>query len=99
MTGLLIATAILSAGSSVEAKKEVIQPYQPWLAKVRQCETGNRNISDASGTYHGYYQFDLTSWRGAGGTGSPKDHGRLEQDYRAVKWRLKSGKNAWPVCG
>lgn len=93
---LLIAAAVASGGG--DSKAEVVKPYKDWLAKVRNCETNNRNISDASGTYHGYYQFDMSSWQGAGGKGNPRQADRTEQDYRAVKWRLKVGKGAWPNC-
>ena len=80
-------------------KRHVIKPHTGWLAKVRWCETRNRNIHGAGGVYHGYYQFDWSSWRGAGGRGDPHRHVKLTQSYRAVIWLHRAGRGAWPNCG
>ena len=90
-------------------KKHTIRPYIPWLRATGHCEGANypggyslraglRAYSSA-GPYYGRYQFDWSSWNGAGGWGDPRDAGWLEQAYRAVKWRQQVGAGAWPVCG
>lgn len=84
-------------------KRRVIKPYLGWLASTRACEspTGRDSApyNSRGDRYHGFYQFDLQSWRGAGGRGLPCDASWLEQSYRAVRWLKMSGRGAWPVCG
>jgi hypothetical protein len=86
-------------------KRHVAKPYSGWLAKVGGCETrgyslrGSLRAHNPSGLYHGRYQFDLQSWRGAGGWGDPHQHTRTEQNYRAVVWLHRAGRGAWPHCG
>lgn len=90
-----------------QAKKKKIRvtaPYRGWLARLRGCESGgNYRAVDATGSFFGAYQFTLGTWRGAGGWGMPHLAARLEQDYRAVRWRLRIGNPhqpaGWPVCG
>jgi hypothetical protein len=79
-------------------KRRVIRPYRGWLASTRACESPTGRDS-ASGQYHGFYQFDVQSWYGAGGRGMPCQASKLEQSYRAVIWLKKAGRGAWPVCG
>lgn len=81
-------------------RRAVVRPHRPWLRSTRACESGGdyRAVSPG-GTYRGAYQFDLSSWRGAGGRGDPINAGRLEQDYRAIRWRRLAGRSAWPRCG
>jgi hypothetical protein len=83
--------------------RRVIKPYRGWLASTRACEspTGRDSApyNSAGDRYHGYYQFDLQSWRGAGGSGEPCKASLLEQSYRAVLWLKMAGRDAWPVCG
>lgn len=88
------------AHKQARAKKiRVTAPYRAWLGMVRRCESGgNYGISTGNGFY-GAYQFDVSSWRGAGGRGMPHLAAPLEQDYRAVRWRQMVGTGAWPVCG
>ena len=80
-------------------KRRATRPYRAWLYSTRMCESGgNYGIATGNG-YFGAYQFDLASWRGAGGSGMPHLNPPLEQDYRAVRWRQMVGTGAWPVCG
>jgi hypothetical protein len=81
-------------------KRVAIAPYRAWLASTRWCESrGNYRAVSPGGRYRGAYQFDLDSWQRAGGHGDPVDATRLEQDFRAVRWRQMVGRGAWPVCG
>jgi len=76
-----------------------VRPHRAWLASTRRCESGGRyNINTGNGFY-GAYQFTLSSWRAAGGSGMPHLNPPLEQDYRAVILLGIQGRGAWPVCG
>lgn len=89
-----------------QAKKKKVQataPFRGWLLKVRMCESGGRYGLATGNGFFGAYQFTLRTWWGAGGRGMPHLNAPLEQDYRAVKWRLRIGnphtRAGWPVCG
>jgi hypothetical protein len=82
-------------------KAHVIKPYKAKFRSIAHCETGGtmrKDIHNPSGLYHGLYQFDLRSWRGAGGTGDPHYQSYTEQTYRAVIWLHRMGRDAWPNC-
>lgn len=85
----------------VREKRETIRPYRAWLRSTRACESGgDYNAVSSGGTYTGAYQFDDQSFRAAGGKQRRAMHaGRLEQDYRAVRWLKMAGRGAWPRCG
>jgi hypothetical protein len=77
-----------------------IRGYRPWLRSLRWCEsTDNPKAYNPAGPYYGLYQFSLSTWRSVGGHGLPSNATRLEQGYRAVKLRKRSGTGQWPVCG
>jgi hypothetical protein len=84
-------------------KRRYIQPYLGWLASVRSCEspTGvdSAPFNSKGDRFHGYYQFVLSTWRSVGGKGDPHKASWLEQSYRAVRLRLRTGTSPWPVCG
>lgn len=86
-------------------KKHVVKPHQSWLHSTGNCETRGYGLwaslraHSPTGQYHGRFQFDLSSWRGAGGRGDPHNGGLLEQRFRAVVWLHLAGRNAWPNCG
>lgn len=86
------------ARSRAHYMKRIVRPYLGWLRSTRACESPTGRDS-ANGMYHGYYQFDLSSWRGAGGYGLPCQASLLMQSYRAVIWLKMAGRGAWPVCG
>ncbi len=70
------------------------------LAKIRWCESRNNySIVSASGRYRGAYQFDVTTWRGVGGSGDPAAASPAEQDYRALLLLRMRGTRPWPRCG
>jgi hypothetical protein len=85
---------------AIRHKRATVAPYRGWLARTRWCESrGNYRAISPGGRYRGAYQFDLDSWQRAGGRGDPVDAGKLEQDFRAVRWLQAVGRGAWPVCG
>lgn len=44
-------------------------------------------------------QFDLGTWREAGGFGDPHNASLAEQKVRAVWLAQRVGTGRWPVCG
>lgn len=70
-----------------------------WSA-LAQCEAGGRPTAvDASGTYHGLYQFDARTWQSMGGTGVASTAPASEQTYRAQLLFAQRGASPWPICG
>ena len=70
------------------------------LDAIASCESGGSpTIVDASGTYHGKYQFDVGTWASVGGSGLPSEAPEAEQDYRAALLYSQAGSSPWPVCG
>jgi Transglycosylase-like domain len=73
---------------------------QATLDAIAACESGGDPTAvDASGTYHGKYQFDLQTWASVGGSGDPAAASEAEQDYRAELLMSRAGSSPWPVCG
>jgi alpha-D-ribose 1-methylphosphonate 5-triphosphate synthase subunit PhnG len=52
----------------------------------------------ADGTYHGKYQFDMSTWRSLGGTGDPAAAPEATQDRLAVKLYKQRGTAPWGRC-
>ena len=70
------------------------------LESIAACESGgDPTVVDASGTYHGKYQFDVGTWASVGGSGLPSQAPEAEQDYRAALLYSQAGSSPWPVCG
>ncbi|MDA2805955.1 ubiquitin-like domain-containing protein [Nocardiopsis sp. LSu2-4] len=73
-----------------------------WSA-LAQCESGgDPSAVNAAGGYYGLYQFSPSTWRSAGGTGSPAEASASEQTMRAQKLYEMVGGNwrsQWPECG
>lgn len=65
-----------------------------WSA-LRQCESTNNYAIDTGNGYYGAYQFDLSTWRSVGGSGSPSDASPAEQDYRALYLYRMRGWAPW----
>lgn len=70
------------------------------LETIAACESGGDPTAvDASGTYHGLYQFDYGTWASVGGSGDPAAASPAEQTYRAALLYSQSGSSPWPICG
>ena len=73
---------------------------QSTLDAIAACESGGDPTAvDASGTYYGLYQFDMSTWASVGGSGSPAAASPEEQSYRASLLYSRAGSSPWPVCG
>ena len=89
-----------AAASSAPGRGDPSAAESATLARIRRCESrGNYSIVSASGRYRGAYQFDVTTWRGVGGSGDPAAAGPAEQDYRALLLLRLRGTRPWPICG
>lgn len=93
------AAAAAAAERADRARARSAVPTERAWRRLRWCESrGRYGIASGNG-FFGAYQFDLTTWRGVGGSGLPSDASPSEQDARALAlWRLR-GSQPWPVCG
>ena len=66
--------------------------------RLAQCESGGRWNANTGNGYYGGIQFDLSSWRAAGGFGRPDQAPRTEQIRVAIVWQSLAGWKAWPAC-
>ncbi len=66
---------------------------------VAQCESsGNWHIDTGNG-YYGGLQFTPSTWQVNGGSGTPSDASKGEQERVAENVLATQGPCAWPVCG
>lgn len=65
-----------------------------WSA-LRQCESTNNYAINTGNGYYGAYQFDQSTWRSVGGSGSPSNASPAEQDYRALYLYRMRGWGPW----
>jgi hypothetical protein len=81
-------------------KRRVVRPYYSKLMRIAWCESTNRwHIATGNGFYGGL-QFTYGTWHSVGGRGYPHWYSKLEQMYRAVLVRRRTGNwGDWPVCG
>lgn len=89
-----------AASASAPGRGDPSAAESATLARIRRCESrGNYSVVSASGRFRGAYQFDVTTWRGVGGSGDPAAASPAEQDYRALLLLRMRGTRPWPVCG
>ncbi len=65
---------------------------------LAQCESRGNWAANTGNGYYGGLQFDMDSWRRAGGSGRPDRASRATQIAVAERWRSMVGWRAWPVC-
>lgn len=77
-----------------------------WTQRISSCEVRKvwpdliaaAQFSDGNG-YYGAFQWLISTWRSAGGSGSPVTASWHEQAVRAVAWRNRtSSASQWPGC-
>jgi hypothetical protein len=70
----------------------------PYIA-VARCESGlNRYAHSPSGTYHGLYQYALSSWASArdfAGMGNADHHSGRKQTIVTMRWVVHNGWGWW----
>lgn len=70
-----------------------------WAWSTGACESGNNPATNTGNGFHGAFQFVLSTWWAAGGTGVPEQHSWHYQAVIAVGWMHRAGAGQWPVCG
>jgi hypothetical protein len=105
-TGLGPRTYLYAVGE-LERPRPTVLPLPPLRAvepvfgvwdRLAACESGGRWNANTGNGYFGGVQFDLPSWRAAGGSGRPDQASRAEQIRVAMNWQRVAGWKAWPVC-
>lgn len=65
--------------------------------RVANCESSMRQDAvSKDGLYLSFFQWLLSTWHSAGGTGDPRSHSYEEQKSRAMSLGNPAGQ--WPVC-
>lgn len=86
-----VVAGVLAAGTASAAQPTGI------LDEIERCESGGRNVPNASGesTASGYWQITDGTWASLGGSGSAMDHSRAEQRRMAEKLLASRGTQPW----
>lgn len=88
--------------------RRVLVGRQPWSVPgteglnwgaLANCESGGNPRAVNAAGYYGLYQFDVSTWRGVGGSGMPNQASPGEQTYRAKLLYKARGRSPWPNCG
>ena len=82
--------------------EDLSRKQRRWARQTSECESGgSAKIHGGGGTYHGAFQFMLSTWRSA-----PKSPGGDPHTYRwrvqavvAVYLKKRDGTGHWPNCG
>jgi hypothetical protein len=91
LTALLAGTAI----ALLTTTPATADPTTTAWAQLRNCESGDNYTSASANGYYGAYQFNLTTWRSVGGTGTPSKATPAEQNYRALYLYRMRGWQPW----
>lgn len=108
-----IAVVVMMAGAA-SAQGETSPRYQRlwdgvsdrkhrWARQTSECESGgDRNIHSSNGSYHGAFQFSLSTWRNAPKSpgGDPHRYTWKTQAVVAIYLKKRDGaRTHWPSCG
>ncbi|HWH27712.1 MAG TPA: transglycosylase family protein [Mycobacteriales bacterium] len=97
--GVATTTAALGASVAVAAPAEAHdRSFPTMLAQLRQCESGGNYSINTGNGYYGAYQFNLSTWRGVGGSGYPHQNPPSVQDEMATRLYESRGWSPWPSC-
>jgi hypothetical protein len=66
--------------------------------RLAQCESSGNWSTNTGNGFYGGLQFTQSSWRAAGGSGSPENASRSEQIRVAQRLQQMQGWGAWPTC-
>lgn len=98
-TGLVLALGALAVTQGLSAPSASADPSGSAWASLRRCESGGNYAVVARNGHYGAYQFDRSTWRSVGGTGSPHQASPAEQDYRALYLYRMRGWQPWTCAG
>lgn len=70
-----------------------------WAISTSSCESGMNPATNTGNGFYGAFQFMLSTWHAAGGTGMPNQHSWHYQAVIAVSWMHRSSPSQWPICG
>jgi hypothetical protein len=84
--------------ATVAVEPVPVEPAYGVWDRLAACESNGRWGANTGNGYYGGLQFDLPSWRAAGGIGRPDQASRAEQIRVAINWQARAGWKAWPVC-
>lgn len=95
-----VATTGYAPRKYLELVGELAPLPPPWgiWDLLAECESNGNWAIDTKNGYYGGIQFDLDSWRRAGGTGMPHWASRAEQIRIGRNWQRMVGWGAWPAC-
>lgn len=71
--------------------------YGVW-DRIAECESGGNWAINTGNGFYGGVQFDLASWRAAGGVGMPHQASRATQIAVAERWLALTSWRSWPAC-
>ncbi|GAC1647950.1 MAG: hypothetical protein NVS4B6_22670 [Mycobacterium sp.] len=89
--------AYLLAVGDLAAPVPVAPAYSVW-DRVAACESHGNWAANTGNGYYGGLQFDLPSWRAAGGVGMPNQASRATQIAVAERWLAMTSWRSWPAC-
>ncbi|MBO0852926.1 MAG: transglycosylase family protein [Nocardia sp.] len=91
-TGALVAIPFAASTTASAA------PAHDWDG-VAQCESGGNWNTNTGNGFYGGLQFTQSTWSANGGSGSPQNASKEEQERVAENVLNSQGSGAWPVCG
>lgn len=81
------------------AEQEAEQLDGDRFDRLAACESGGDPTTNTGNGYFGAFQWLLSTWHAAGGTGNPVDHSYTEQKAVAMHWATVANPyTQWPVC-
>jgi len=92
---LVLATAVAATVTLLPRQAATADPSAHTWHRLRMCESSNNYATDTGNGYYGAYQFDLPTWRSVGGSGSPSQASKAEQDARALMLYRQRGWQPW----
>jgi hypothetical protein len=105
VTGVLVAAPAQSDTSPRYKRlwEDLSRKNKRWARHTSECESGgDRNAHGGGGTYHGAFQFALSTWRNAPKSpgGDPHKYSWKTQAVVAVYLKKRDGaRTHWPHCG
>jgi LysM repeat protein len=88
---------VTSSASSGSRRSSSVAGGSVW-DRLAQCESGGNWGTSTGNGFYGGLQFTLSTWRAAGGGGTPNQASRETQISVAQRVLQRQGWGAWPAC-